>query len=229
MNPNLLSADQRTPEWYQDRSGKFTGSRFVDLLTRKPTGEVQLKAYTDLIWQLAVERLTGNFVDRGVDSASLRWGREHEEEAKKFYTFETGDVLVDSGFIAHPIYKTFVGVSPDALIGLNGGAEIKCPYDSDNHLTRFLTGITDKFMPQVQGCIWATEREWWDWISYDPRMPLHLRMFRQRIYRDDAYIKNLDHNVMVAEHEVRELVEQFSATNVEALLQQFNPEERIAA
>jgi hypothetical protein len=228
MNQNLLSIDQRTPEWYQARSGKFTGSRFKDLLTRDVDGK-HPKAYSNLIWQMVVERLTGEFEDTGVDSASLRWGREHEEEARKFYQFETGETVTEAGFILHPTYKNFVGVSPDGRVGRNGGTEFKCPKKSEIHLSRFQTGITDEFIPQVQGCIWVCEADWWDWISYDPRMPIHLRMFRQRIYRDDAYIKQLERTVLLAEGEVRETLKQYSAENIGNLLQKFNHEERIAA
>lgn len=219
--------DQRSPEWYRARSGKFTGSRFKDVLTRNPDGK-QPKAYENLIWQLVVERITGTFEDTGVDSASLRWGREHEEDARKFYSFDTGESVEKCGFVEHPIFKAFVGVSPDGLVGKNGGTEFKCPKRSEIHLSRFITGITDEFMPQVQGCIWACEREWWDWISYDPRMPMHLRMFRQRAYRDDDFIKQMEKTVLIAEGEVRELLEKYSADNIAALLAQFN-QERIAA
>lgn len=227
MNENLLTFDQRTPEWYQARSGKFTGSRFKDVLTRKPEG-AQPKAYENLIWQLVVERLTGEFEDNGVDSASLRWGREHEEEARRFYSFETGESVTECGFVLHPIYKQFVGVSPDGRVGRDGGTEFKCPKKSEIHLARFKSGITDEFIPQVQGCIWTCETEWWDWVSYDPRMPMHLRMFRQRIYRDDAYIKNLEQTILRSEADIRDTLEQYSEDNIIALLQQFNHEERTA-
>jgi hypothetical protein len=45
--------------------------------------------------------------------------------------------------------------------------------------------------PQVQTNIWVNECDWWDFISFDPRMPPHLCLFVQRIWRDDAYIAQL--------------------------------------
>ena len=40
---------------------------------------------------------------------------------------------------------------------------------------------------QVQGCMWITEREWWDFTAYWPKLPL----FTKRIIRDDTYIRTI--------------------------------------
>jgi hypothetical protein len=47
--------------------------------------------------------------------------------------------------------------------------------------------IPAKYIPQVQGCLWITEREWWDFMSYHPSMEDLI----VRVYRDEAYIKKL--------------------------------------
>jgi hypothetical protein len=44
--------------------------------------------------------------------------------------------------------------------------------------------------------MWITGRQWWDFASYDPRMPKHLRLFVQRIERNDEYIQNLEKEVI---------------------------------
>lgn len=44
---------------------------------------------------------------------------------------------------------------------------------------------------QVQGILWVTGRAWWDFISFDPRMPEHLQLYIERIERDEAYIATL--------------------------------------
>lgn len=222
-NQNLLAPDQRTPEWYQDRSGKFTGSRFVDLLA-KPK-----KAYHDLIDQVVIERLTGDHLDNSMDSFALKWGREVEPFARQAYEFETGDTVEMCGFINHKTLP-FVGVSPDGRVGKDGGTEFKCPKDQKIHLNRFDKGMDEaEFMPQVQGCIWVCEREWWDWVSFDPRMPQHLQFYRQRIYRDDTYIANLERSVLLAESEVRTRLDDYTPAKIAAILEsRLNPE-RIAA
>jgi len=50
-------------------------------------------------------------------------------------------------------------------------------------------------MPQVQGNLWINDREWCDFISFDPRIDGDGRLFIKRIYRDETYIKNLERRV----------------------------------
>lgn len=201
---------QRTDAWHADRCGKFTASRFVDVLARdKKTGKEKLKAWHDCVWQVVTERLTG-VQDEGVDSYSMRWGREVESFARSAYELETGLLVAESAFINHPALE-FVGCSPDGLVGIDGGLEMKSPKDSKIHLDRFVNGMNEaEFMPQVQGCLWVTGRQWWDWVSYDPRMPEHLRLFKVRIERNDEYIKKLEEAVLEAETRVQEIIGQLN-------------------
>jgi len=201
---------QRTAEWHQDRCGKFTASIFVDVLSRdKKTGKEKLKAWHDCVRKVVVERLTG-LQEEGADSYSMRWGREVESFAKSAYELETGLIVQESGFIQHPKYS-FVGCSPDGLINVNGGLEMKAPKDSKIHLDRFENGMNEaEFLPQVQGCMWVTNREWWDWASYDPRMPPNLRLFKVRYFRNEEYIKNLESAVLEAESKVQETLKKFN-------------------
>jgi hypothetical protein len=216
-NENLLSPEQRTEAWYKARAGKFTGSRFVDVLAKGT------KAYSDLINQVAVERLTDDYIDSGMDSYALKWGREVEPYARQAYSFHTGNVVKQASFINHPVYKDFVGVSPDGVINPNGGSEFKCPKDPRIHIDRFKNGMNHKeFMPQVQGCIWVCQSDWWDWVSFDPRMPEHMRLYVQRVWRDDKYIANLEKAVLVAEGEVREYLEVFKPENIALILDNYD-------
>jgi hypothetical protein len=231
VNENLLAPDQRTASWYADRAGKFTGSRFVDVLSRnKKTGE-KTEAYHRLINQIVVERITGTYLDSGMDSYALKWGRDVEPYARSAYQFEYGEKVETIGFVNHPTIS-FAGVSPDGLVNRrhahssyavlsSGGTEFKCPKDPLIHLERFRSGMEeDEYMPQVQGCIWVLQADWWDWVSYDPRMPPHLRLYRQRVYRDDAYIKTLEEAILRAEADVRNRMKQFEPELIEQILEE---------
>jgi hypothetical protein len=216
MNENLLAPEQRTEDWYKARAGKFTGSRFVDVLAKGT------KAYTDLINQIVVERITNDYIDSGMDSFALKWGREVEPFAREAYSFHTGNIVKQAMFKRHPVYE-FVGVSPDGLIGDKNGSEFKCPKDPKIHIERLKSGMNEKeFMPQVQGCIWCYESEWWDWVSFDPRMPKGLQLYIKRVWRDDAYIKNLEKEVLIAESKVRELLDQLKPDVVAAMLDNYD-------
>lgn len=199
-----MSDQQRTPEWFKERSGKFTGSRFADVLSRNKRTGAPNKAYHDLIWQIVVERLTG-VPTEGPNGFALQWGQDVEPYAREAYELETGLVVSQTGFIIHPEFE-FVGCSPDGLIGKDGGLEMKCPKSSEIHLERFLSGIPEEYIPQVHGSMWVTGREWWDFVSYDPRMPEQLRMFRIRINRDEKYIQTLSLAVQEAEELVKERI-----------------------
>jgi putative phage-type endonuclease len=194
---------QRTEDWHAQRAGKWTGSKFVDVLARnKRTGE-PLKAYTDLIWRVVVERMTGQAVE-GPTGQALAWGTEVEPFAREAYEMETGNVVTEAGFIQHPEFA-FVGASPDGLIGIDGGLEMKCPKSSAVHLERFIQGVPDEYRPQIQGCMWVTGRAWWDFVSYDPRMPETHRLLKIRVNRDDAFISQLQAAVLEAEVAAQEL------------------------
>lgn len=198
-----MSDLQRTEEWHQDRCGKFTGSRFVDVLARSKKDGSKLKAWHDVVGDVLTERLTG-FQDEGADAYAMRWGREVEPFAISAYEIETSSFIEQTGFIKHPKFD-FVGASPDGLVGLDGGVEIKSPKNTRIHLERLKVGMDEaEFMPQVQGCLWVTGREWWDWISYSPRpIDPKLRLYIKRWYRDDIYIKKLEEAVLEAEAEVQ--------------------------
>jgi predicted phage-related endonuclease len=170
----------------------------------KKNGE-PLKAYNDLVWQLVVERMTGQPVEGPVGHA-LKWGTEVEPYAREAYELETGNIVSEAGFVTHPKFG-FAGASPDGLIGDDGGLEMKCPKDSRIHLERFSEGIPEEYVPQVQGNLWVTSRRWWDFVSYDPRMPESHRIYIQRIERDERYIAELETAILAAEAVVQAKLE----------------------
>lgn len=194
---------QGSDEWLRARSGKFTASCFADVLARnKRTGE-PLKAYDDLIWNLVTERMTGEPMAQ-IDGYALRWGSDVEPFAREAYALETGLSVLETGFLLHPEYP-FAGASPDGLIGDDGGLEMKCPKNSRVHLERFESGVPPEYVPQIQGGMWVTSRQWWDFVSYDPRMPESHQLLRIRVERDQAYIDKLEAAVLEAEAKVQDL------------------------
>lgn len=199
-----MSAEQRTEQWEMDRAGKLTASVFADVIALrrdgKPTAEraklMRLKAF---------ERLAG-IPKHEVGARSMEWGKDLEQAAKEAYEIESGNIVEASGFIVHPAHD-FIGCSPDGLIAADGGIEMKCPHDEQVHVQTWLEGMPADHLPQVQGCMLVTGRQWWDFISYDPRQAPALRLYVQRIPRDDAYIKTLLDGLLQFEAELREMVD----------------------
>ena len=200
----MSDIEQNSDEWFALRCGKFTGSRFADVLATSKKDGKPLKARQDLIWTLAAERIQG-YQPQGMTSYSLEWGKQNEDFARQAYELKTGEFVDQQAFIVHQKYD-FVGVSPDGLIGDEGGTEIKCPKSPEIHLQRFINGVPDEYVPQIQGSMWVTGRKWWDFISYDPDTADEFKLLIIRVNRDEDFINKLEKEVLAAEVEVCNLV-----------------------
>jgi len=201
----MSAYEQRSPEWFLARAGKFTGSKFVDLMARNKKTGGKLASWDNLIWQVVCERLTGTCKD-SIDAASLRWGRECEPYAERQYEILTGNIVVTAPFVVHPKYD-FVGASPDGFVGDDGLREMKCPKDTKIHLLRLLNGMEEEHLPQIQGQLWCTDRKYCDFYSYDPRLEDEKqREFLFTVKRDDEYIAMLEKSVLEAEADANELI-----------------------
>ena len=183
--------EQRSEEWFRARCGKVTASRIADVVARTRSGWGASRA--NYMAQLIVERLTGEPAET-YQNAAMLWGIEKEPEARAWYEFETDSAVVEVGFIDHPGIK-MSGASPDGMVGDEGLVEIKCP-NSATHIEFLLTGvIPDKYIKQMQWQMACTEREWCDFVSYDPRMPAELQGKIVRVERDPELIRSLERDV----------------------------------
>lgn len=189
----MFPSNQGSQEWLDQRAGCVTASRFCDVLDVGVNGKPK-EARNTYLKKLVVERVTGSATESAT-SASMAWGKDAEPFARTEYEAQTGRIVMESDFVRHPMHP-YVGASPDGLIGTDGGYESKCPHNSAVHLWTIRDGMPREHIAQVQGCIWVTGRKWWDFVSYDPRMPADLRLYVQRIERDDIYIKALENKVM---------------------------------
>ena len=207
--------DQRTDAWFAERAGKITASRMHDVMLerdrepfksgpRKGQPKPPPKALTDYAYQLAAERLTGR-PRKQIKAAALQWGQDVEPAAVAAYQAETGEIVQLAGFIAHPSLP-YVGASPDFLVGTDGGGEIKSPESSEVHLETLLTGLPPEHIEQIQGGLWVTGRKWWDFVSFHPDFPAHLRLYVQRVPRDDEYIQRLEAACVQMEADVQAIL-----------------------
>jgi predicted phage-related endonuclease len=196
-------AEQRSDEWHAQRAGKITASRFGDALPTKlrGTGSAERQRY---MRELVFERTSGVAM-HSITGKALRWGSDVETFARDAYELETGLIVDRAEFIVHPRYD-FIGASPDGLVGTDGGIEMKCPHDETEHIETILCGMPVRHMPQVQGGMFVTGRAWWDFVSYDPRQRDGLRLYVQRVPRDDAYISKMAAALLEFDEEVRAMV-----------------------
>lgn len=199
--------EQGSIDWLMERCGKVTASRFADVIGKQKSGK-PLAARNTYLMELVIERLTGSPAPH-YESTAMMHGTEYEPFARMAYEAKTGAMVLETGFHNHQTIP-MCGGSPDGLVGDDGGIEIKCPYNSANHLMTLLNGMPEEHMAQVQGLMWITGRMEWTFISYDPRMPEHLQLYTQVIPRDKEYIAAMEAEIVVFQSEVAAMVDKLA-------------------
>jgi len=191
----ILTDEQGSPEWLASRLGRPSASNFGRLVTGSGKPSSSAESYIN---EMIAERLTGRSKPFYTNEHMER-GNALEPEAREAYEFITDFEVVETGFILHDSEE--FGCSPDGLVAEQGGLEIKCPSDSV-HVSYLRAGkVPSKYYQQVQGCLWVTGREWWDFMSYHPEMP-HLLV---RAHRNEKYIEAMAEQV---EKAVKTIVEE---------------------
>lgn len=177
----IFDCEQGSPEWYAARLGIPTASEFKTIMGVKKDARDKLTRQT-YMRKLAGEILTGEPMENYTNNHMER-GHDQEGEARDLYAFlQTVDPL-RVGFVRNGN----VGCSPDSLIGTAGGLEIKTalPHIQIDRLER--NELPPEHRAQVQGNIWLCDRDWWDFVSYCPKLPPLI----VRVTRDDGYIATL--------------------------------------
>lgn len=153
-----------------------------------------------------VQRMLG--VHDDYVSPAMEWGIEQEPFARERYELETFTKVEEKERIKHSVHD-FISGEPDGLVGDDGIIEIKCP-NSANHFKNLMDGEQiSKYMYQMQGYMWLTEREWCDFVSYDSRYPEKYQIKIIRVERDDDTITQLEERcVLFWDQLVLPLIEQ---------------------
>jgi putative phage-type endonuclease len=183
---------QGSPEWHALRRGKHTASRTPDVIARTRSGYGASRANYEA--QLIAERLTGEVIE-GYTNGSMQWGSEKEPEARMYYADTVIEPVTEIGFVNHPTIA-MSGASPDGLVGDHGLVEIKCP-NTATHIETLLSGtIPDKYQVQMLWQMACTERQWCDYVSFDPRLPPEMRLFVKRLEWDQSRASTLSDEVV---------------------------------
>lgn len=191
----VLNLEQGSEAWHRARLGIPTASRFKDIIT--PAKGEKSKSYTAYLYELLAERVTGEKSDN-FTSEWMQRGNELEPQARNAYEFLFEVEVEQVGFILND--EKSIGVSPDGLIGADGGLEIKSPKASTLVQYMLEDKLPDIYKPQVQGNLWISDREWWDFVAYHPSMDL----FVKRVYRDETYIKKMQKHITEFTEELEE-------------------------
>ena len=194
----IIDCDQGTEDWFRARMGIPTASEFSTVMAKGKAGE-DSKTRKIYMLKLAGEILTGEPME-AYSNVHMERGKAWEDEARDLYCFMADCDADRVGFVRNHD----AGCSPDSLIGSVGGLEIKTALAHIQIERIQRNALPPEHKAQVQGNLWITGREWWDFVSYSPRLPLLV----VRVPRDDGYIANLAGAVTQFNEELAATVEQ---------------------
>ncbi len=199
----IIDCEQGSETWLLLRCGKVSASRMADLMAKVKSGPAASRA--NYLAEIVAERLTGKPAER-YKNVAMDWGTQQEGAARALYCFMYDVEVKQIGLVLHPELQ-HACASPDGLIAQDGLIEIKAP-NTATHISTLLTeDIDTRYIKQMNWQLNLTARSWCDYVSFDPRLPVEMQLFRKRVFRDDLLIKDMEREVRSFLAEVEEKVE----------------------
>lgn len=157
----LHNVVQGSPEWMNLRIGRVTGTSLKDVF-----GSNNLA----LIDELIAEQLTEMTDESDYMSEAMERGIQLQDEALDLYEQINGVTLIRDGFITSEKFP-LLGYSPDGRVDEIGGVEVKCP-SSKKHVQYLRQNqLPNDYKWQVLSVFIINPKcEWYDFMSYDPRV-----------------------------------------------------------
>ncbi len=190
----IYNCEQGTEEWFQARAGIPTASMFATMMAK---GEG--KTRRSYMLKLAGEVMTGEVIESFSNEHTER-GHEFEPEARELYIIQSELDVSEVGFIRAD-YNA--GASPDSLVGDAGLLEIKTKLPHLQLDVLLSKKVPSHHMKQIQGQILISEREWCDFVSYWPGLPMYI----ERVYRDQRMCDEIRLAINEFNAELNEIIE----------------------
>lgn len=173
-----LNVKQGSEEWFEARRCVVTASEYSKVITSTGKPSKQQAGY---LAALIAEMQTNN-----TDTFSNHWmerGIILEKDARQFYEMKNNVTVEQVGLIYKDDEK-LIACSPDGLLP-GRGLEIKCPAYATHKKYLKQNKLPSAYVAQVQGSMWVTGLDKWDFLSYHPDLdPLLIT-----IDKDDDYHK----------------------------------------
>jgi hypothetical protein len=183
----IHDVEQGTDEWHALRAGRPTSSEFGSLITGTGKVSTSMKEYAN---KLAAEKYLASIGSKISDSWNgNQWtdrGHDLEPVSRADYEMIYQTAVVEVGFITDDLMRW--GSSTDGLVGEDGVVEFK-----NLIATTFFKALVywkqhgktePKYMPQLQGELFISERKWVDLVLYNPDYPDPII---ERVYPDEIY------------------------------------------
>lgn len=178
----IIDVEQTSPEWFQARAGRLTGSRASNILAKGKAGAESVLR-RDYRMRLACERITGIPGEGAYVNAEMQRGIDLEPIARAAYEAKTGELVTESGFLQS--IEDMTGCSLDgSMDNFRGILELKCPKTA-THLSYLRNPflLFEEYSAQVLHNLWVSGAEWCDLVSFDDRLPAKLRLLRVHLER----------------------------------------------
>jgi hypothetical protein len=182
-NYRVVGCDQQSEAWFKMKLGVLSASKASAIVAKKES----MTRLTYMV-QLVAQVCTG--MQPEIKAVALDWGNQYEGAARSFYELQKGTPIVRVPFVFFD--DNFrEGCSPDGFPTSTKGAEIKCPFASENFVKFVAAGEFDSdWKWQCQENMRCTGATSWDFGMYDPRQPKILMKW-EPIERDEKSQKTL--------------------------------------
>lgn len=188
MEIEFITKEQRSPEWFEARKGRFTGSEINKLMGVKALGKTGesyafKKAYETVFGIDQDKNVVTWEMQRGIDLEPVAFAKFKEIKELEFIEVE------ETSFFAK---GDNIGASPDGLVGKDAILEIKCPgHEKFFNLVAFGESVIDKsYIDQMQCEMYCTnskQAHFFNYIIYKGEPMWHEII----IQRDEAIIEKM--------------------------------------
>ncbi len=152
--------EQLSPEWFEARRGRVTGSIVGGILGLSP-----FMTRSDAMRMMVRDRegaereFTGN--------PATAWGSVNEAVALGEYEIETGHDVHPAPFVP---FEDWLGASPDGYVGEEGLVEFKCPFGIRNDPDPIFKILAEQphYYAQCQIELFVTDRQWLHFVQWTP-------------------------------------------------------------
>jgi putative phage-type endonuclease len=169
------------------------------------------KGLETLVWTKLAEKYS-QAPRESYTNKDLERGKELEPIARSMYELETGNQVEVVGFITNEKISKVGGASPDGMTK-DGLVEIKC-FDDKKHFQNIVNGleIESQYIWQMQMQMLFTEREWCDFIAYNPNFEKSLLV--KRVEADIEKQKAILEGLKVGEKLLKEITKKYESSKI---------------
>lgn len=177
MSLKLHNCEQKSEEWFTLRLKYPLTASKAQAIGNQGAG------LDTLCWEQMAEKCSAVPKERYTNE-HLERGNELEKQATAIYELETGNTVVEVGFVTDESISQVGGVSPDGLVDKEGLVEVKCFADT-KHFKMIKKGISieSQYMWQMQMQLLFTGRKWVDFAIFNPNYKESLLV--KRVFPDE--------------------------------------------